>query len=364
MEVMTLTPDFIPDQTIDNFQSLVWTERYIDRGAVVLTTADTFKMRQTLQEGNLLSLPESREVMQIETQNAKDGIVKVQGYSLVNFLEQRMLRNTRVPGSKAWELTGSPGWIMCEIVRQMCVSGGLMDGTGIVATGAREIIPNLVIGNIADGDEVTIAVEYGQVFTKLKSIAETYSTGFTLYPSGVVGGGYNLVFETYNGVDRTSDQSIVTPVIFEPSSDSLADSEILRSISGWKNVAYAFAPNILDLVVGVAYQDDSEFSTGLDRRTLLVNADINELPTGTTLQAVLDQKAKDALANNNYVKMVDGQVVPQLTYTMGLDYNLGDIIELRNDDQTMSQKARITEMIRSQDENGESAYPTLSVISE
>jgi hypothetical protein len=78
----------------------------------------------------------------------------------------------------------------------------------------------------------------------------------------------------------------------------------------------------------------------------------------------LDQKAKDALANNNYVKLADGEVVPELTYTLGLDYGLGDIIELRNEDQTLSQKARITEIIRSQDDTGERAYPTLSVISE
>lgn len=366
MELITLNPDFTDNDVVDSFEAAIWTERYTDSGSVTVSTADSFHTRKSLAEGTLVALPESREIMLIESMNAKNGLVKATGPSLATILAQRILRNTAVPDAKSWELTGSPGWIMCEIVRQMCISGGIMDGAGIVPTGTREMIPNLAIGNIADGDEVTIAVEYGQVLDAIKKIATTYSVGFSLYLSGVSEDGYNLVFETYNGTDRTSDQSIVTPVIFEPSTDSLANSEVLRSIAGWKNVAYAWAPSLASggSVVGVAYQDASELVVGIGRRTLLVNSDINELPVGTTLQAILNQKAKDALANNNYVKMVDGEVVPQLTYTMGVDYSLGDIIELRNDDQTITQKARITEIIRSQDDTGERAYPTLSVISE
>lgn len=365
MELQTLTPTFQADEIIDDFASVIWTERFTDSGNVTLATADSFKLRQTLREGNFLSLPESQEVMLIETQSVKEGLIKVTGPSLSDILKQRILRNVATPGSKNWVLTGSPGWIMCEIVRQMCVSGGIMDGTTVIPTGNKEIIPNLVIGNIADGPSQTIAVEYGQIFDKIKSLAETYFVGFSLHPTGITEDGYNLVFETYNGTDRTSEQSIVTPVIFEPSTDSLANSETLRSIAGWKNVAYAFAPSMPTPAVGIAYQDDSVDVVGIGRRTLLVNADdINEIPTGSTLQGLLDQKAKDALANNNYVKLADGEVVPELTYTLGVDYNLGDIIELRNEDQTLSQKARITEIIRAQDDTGERAYPTLSVISE
>jgi hypothetical protein len=77
----------------------------------------------------------------------------------------------------------------------------------------------------------------------------------------------------------------------------------------------------------------------------------------------LDQRAKNALVNNNYVRMFDGTVVPQNGYAYGVgeDYYLGDIIELRGDTTTI-QKARITEYTRSKDATGTYEYPTLSVI--
>lgn len=367
MELYTLKDNFEALDIFDSYKSFIWTERWTTAGDFKLVIPDSTLRRVQLQEGKFVSLPESREVMMIETQEVDAGYINVTGPSLTSFLNQRMVRNTADPAAKYWELTGSPGWIMCEIVRQMCIDGGLIDGSGIIGPGAREVIPELVIGNIASGATVTIAVEYGTVYEQLKKIGETYNVGFSMYPTGIGGGLYNLVFDTYNGTDRTSDQTIVDPVVFEPSSDTLTKVKSLRSIAGYKNVAYVWPPAIdgAPAAVGIAYADaDSELAVGFDRRTLMLTAtDVNELPAGTTLQAVLDQKAKDALANNNYVKYLDGEIVPSLTFKYDLDYALGDVVELRSNS-LVSQKARITEYIRSQDSTGERAYPTLKVIEE
>jgi hypothetical protein len=79
------------------------------------------------------------------------------------------------------------------------------------------------------------------------------------------------------------------------------------------------------------------------------------------LLRLLNQRAKDALANNNYTKVVDGEVVPQSQYQYGKHYSLGDIVELQSPS-GLTTPARITEYIRSQDANGQRAYPTVSVI--
>lgn len=366
MEVYTLSPTFVTDDVIENFESFIWNERYTAAGDTTLKVPTTTVMKNKLKEGTFLWLPGSQEVMQILSQLDEKGILTATGSSLTSFLGQRIVRNTWNPESKYWELTGTPAQIMTEIVRQMTIAGGMMDGSGILAEGAREIIPELAIGNVASGDVVTIAVEYGNVYDQVKKIADTFNTGFKMYPTGASELGYNLIFDTYNGVDRTDEQDVFTPVVFEPASDSLTNVKGLRSIAGYKNVAYAFAPSIPAgaPTYGVAYSDDSILATGFDRRSLLVDAsDVNEIPAGTTLVDILNQKAKDALANNNYVKLLDGEIVPQLTYKYGLDYNLGDLISLRSNS-LESQKARITEFIRSQDRTGERAYPTLTVISE
>ena len=58
--------------------------------------------------------------------------------------------------------------------------------------------------------------------------------------------------------------------------------------------------------------------------------------------------------------MIDGEVVPQDEYTFGVDYFLGDKVELEDPHGTI-QNAVITEYIRSSDARGEKAYPTVSV---
>jgi hypothetical protein len=74
------------------------------------------------------------------------------------------------------------------------------------------------------------------------------------------------------------------------------------------------------------------------------------------------QNAKDALANHNYIRAIDGQSSPTSDYKFGVHYGLGDIIELEGLTGLIS-KARVTEYIRSQDKTGEKEYPTISVLS-
>jgi len=83
--------------------------------------------------------------------------------------------------------------------------------------------------------------------------------------------------------------------------------------------------------------------------------------SAAVLLQVLNQRAKDGLANNNYTKVVDGEVVPQAQFQFGKDYGMGDIVELQSLRGDL-QRARVTEYIRTQDATGERAYPTISVI--
>ena len=366
MDVYTLNDGFGREEIIEKFESLIWTERYSQFGDFELSVSDTAGMRELLQEGTLLSTPESRSVMILDTPDIEDGKIKVSGQDLKGFLQNRILWALAITGTwkKYWEITGAPGWIAGEIVRQMCMPGGYLDGTALIPTADDELFPNLIIGPTEVGDPVTIGVEYGNVYGGVKAVCDVYNLGFDLYPDNITDSDYDLIFTTWAGLDRTSTQDVNDVVIFEPALDSLANTKELRSIAGYKNVAYAWAPSIdpPSYTVGTATTTDGATATGFNRRTLMVAADdISTVPTGTTLEAILVQRAKDALANNNYVRMVDGEIVPQKEFLYGLNYNLGDIIELRSDSGA-ADKARITEYIRTQDASGERAYPTLSVI--
>jgi hypothetical protein len=76
---------------------------------------------------------------------------------------------------------------------------------------------------------------------------------------------------------------------------------------------------------------------------------------------ILNSRALDEITDNQFIKTVDGEIVPDNQFKYGVHYNLGDIIEVEGNSGVV-QTARITEYIRSQDSAGEKAYPTVSMI--
>lgn len=367
MDLYTLDSNFYRKEVIDTFQSLIWTERYNAAGDVTLVVPDVYSITSLLVEGTYLGIPESNDVMLIDTVNSDSGLCTLTGQSLTAFLTQRMLRNTWSTAATTWNLLGSAGSIAGQIVTAMCISGGTMDGTTVVLLGTNEVISHLSLGTTATGTSISVAVPYGNVYDGIKAVCDLDAIGFRMYPTNFTGGGaYDLKFSTYRGLDRTTDQSTNGVVIFESATDSFANVKGLRSLAGYKNVAYAWANGLTaQNQMGIAYASGGSASRNFARRTLMVDAsDVNVADYATTplLVAVLNQRAANALANNNYVRMFDGQIVPQNPFIYGADYNLGDIIELR-DTTNVSQQARITEYIRAQDSTGEQAYPTLSVLS-
>jgi hypothetical protein len=184
--------------------------------------------------------------------------------------------------------------------------------------------------------------------------------------------------------------------------ETLSGVKELRSIDGYKNVVYVVYQN----KISVHYEDPDNIPEGLARRVMVTDAEgeplghkpapVSRLPfmyaassgsskeVSTTsggsgyiyggafastpnivdsddIAAFREQNAKDALANHNYIRAIDGQVSQINEYKFGTDYGLGDILELEGLTGIVN-KARVTEYIRAQDKTGLREYPTLSVI--
>lgn len=366
MELYVLDENFQKISTVEIFQSLIWTERYNDSADCTLVYPQNSLTYQLVHEGVYLWIDGSIEAMLIDTVSTEEFITTATGRSITDFFKQRIFRDT-------WETTNTSvsflGYtaaaLAAGIVGAMCTPAGVMATGGVTPTDyTDEIIPNIVGGLFATGPVVNVDIPYGNLFDAVKSVCDLDALGFRLHPLDVTSSAGNIAFDTYRGLDRTSTQDDNTLVVFEPAMDSLTDIKELRSISGYKNAAYAWANGMTDQTkIGYAFAGVSSPS-GFDRRTLMVDAsDINAADySGADLKALLDARALNALANNNYVRTTDGLIVPQNSFVYGRDYTLGDIIELRGLSSGV-QPARVTEYIRSQDETGESAYPTLSTIS-
>lgn len=369
MDILTLDQNFSAQDVVDDYRALIWTDRYSAHGDIVLEMKDSATNRARFPENTFLSIPVSSDVMMIETRSVENGILKLEGPSLLGFLKHRIARDTWSNVSKAWEITGNPGAIITEVVRQMIARGGwIADGSVVAASnGQYEIMENVIVVPASIGASQTTQIPFGSVYDAIQPLAEENELGLVFRPQNVTESDHELLFTVYQGRDLTSAQSTFPTVRFEPALDSLTDVKELRSIANYKNFAYAWAPNVVtqNFIMGTASIGPAN-TRGFQRRTLMVLADdINPGDPGTTsgqaaLTNILNRRARNALANHVYVKLLEGQILQQGPFKYGTDYALGDVVELR-DPVGGSDKARITEYTHVHDDAGYRSYPTLTL---
>lgn len=393
MDLTTLTPSFIAATPIDEFISAIWTERYSSFGETQLVLGASQRNVELLREGTYLALRGSKEVMRIETQSIEDGKLTVVGHTL----DEAIFSDRYVwavnpdwtsgddPAQKIADYTREdkkPGEFLSHVVDKFVVNP--------VAPNALDAdydkIFELSLGDIdASGTVQRLTAPIGTVYSALEQLAKQHGVGISLYlNSADLLTGFSLKFRTYKGQDRTSGQSVNDLVRLSPELDGISDIKEVRSIAGFKNVVYVtYQGSVYKRLLDPSAPEPE----GLDRRVLLVDAQ-GEPPghkenqisgvkypgnefNGPTynytevfiadIPAYIEQNAKDAFANNNYIHSIDGKTSPISDYTFGKDYFLGDIIELEGLTGEIS-KAQITEFIRSVDKNGEKSYPTISVV--
>lgn len=372
MEFFTLDREYVKQDVIDQFKSAIWTERYYGDSDVELIVPTTLENLQMLANGTFLGCIGSDELMILETQDLQeDGTTKVTGISLLKWLNNRFVRTSPNHEDRYWNLSGlTAGRTLTYIVQNMCIGGPYLDGTintGIVNAFLLPI-PGLGIGDYDhSGFAITVGVPFGPVYNALLEIATTYELGMQIVRDTDPNSPYSLLFRDYKGVDRSSNQHIHPPVRFSPGMDSLTGIKELRSISAYKTRVWSFAPaNPGGLATTPG--EDGIFSlegtpVGFDMRAEMIFAE--DITTdqvegnAVVLLDILNSRAKDALANAAMLQIVDGQVVPDVEFKYGTDYNLGDIVEVQGNSGVVS-KARVTEYIRTQDESGKKSYPTLT----
>lgn len=79
-----------------------------------------------------------------------------------------------------------------------------------------------------------------------------------------------------------------------------------------------------------------------------------------TLDAVLEQRGQEELTKYKPLKAMDGELPNNSKYRYGTDYELGDLVEMRNED-GLTNRMRVTEQIFVDDAQGERSYPTLAL---
>ena len=372
MEPYTMDRNFHKEDIIDGFSSCIWTERYYGDSDVELVVPATAQMIRLLPEGVLLGLDNSERVMIVETVNIEDGKLKASGISLLPWMNNRFVRTSASHEDRYWYLSGMPvGQTLWHILSQMCVAGSpYLNGT--INTGIpspqKLVIPGLALNNYdSSGPNISVGVPFGPVYKAMREIAVTYEIGMQITLDSVTDTAFVLGFRSYKGLNRTSDQTDNPVVRFSPQMESFTNIKELRSIAALKTQVYSFAPGNPDglaTVPGGSSLPGTEY-TGFDLRALMTfEEDITTDMVGASaanLVNILNSRARDALITNRYIVAVDGEIVPESQFKYGVHYSLGDVIEVQGNSGAV-QAARVTEYIRAQDEAGERAYPTVTMI--
>lgn len=75
----------------------------------------------------------------------------------------------------------------------------------------------------------------------------------------------------------------------------------------------------------------------------------------------LQAKGKEAMAETKITKAFEGEIDATRQFVYGKDFTIGDLVQVVNE-YGMEAKSRVSELIQSQDVNGEAIYPTFTSI--
>lgn len=358
MEVYILDDFLRRTAVIDLYESLIWTDRYADKGDFELVVPSLNQHRRLLVPGTQLALTDSDRVMTIETADIKTDqegrtLLTATGVSLEQLLEDRIATDGvswMTEGGK-WVVPGTPGNVCREIFKLICIDGMLNIGDIIPFIQQGAYYP---AGSIPEtAQEFAFEIPMGTLYKAVKDICDMYDLGFRLVRDGDKS---KLHFEIYTGDNRTTQQSVRTPVIFSPDLDNLQNVSEMQTIANTKNMAYVFGKTTSLIVYG---NDATSETAGFDRRILHVDAsDIAETDP-VILDALMYQKGAEALAGHRPLSAFDGEINQYSKYKYMRDYRLGDLIEMRNSDGATNHM-RVTEQIFVSDSQGDRSYPTLT----
>lgn len=404
----------------ESFSSLVWTERYQEAGEFILEIPIDVANFDSYRRGNYIQLDESDETMLIESLNindeVEDPVLEVSGRSLSCILERRINASKILENyAQSIKYEGSVYMVVNDLVTNEITNptmqtykwmhkkedGTTEDGydydnpTSNYKEKETVDAPQRAISNFSYTDSSgvgSVKKNYSQVMSLydiLVSIAKKYVIGFRIRLQNGV-----FVLETYKGVDRTSAQTVLDPVIFNPVMDNISYVNYFEDQTNFRNLALSYSDGAwspVDFNASFTPEDPSEdppifngylwvnkdgerydqVYQGLDRFELPVDARSSASVTGWDpseyyypdmgeeqdpslyIEEKVEAVATDEFdtGDHDFVKTSEGSIDPLVRYEFGKDYFLGDTVELSNDNGVIM-TAIIDEVVRSYDGDG------------
>lgn len=333
MEIRIYNRDLFRVGQIENQISLIWTRKFYEPGTFELHAPITDENLSLLQQGNIVGMKGANEAGVIEDIEKEESDIKneitVKGRFLSSYMDRRLIKQT----------VNFNGYI--EVAMRQLYSGAIA-------------IPLVVLGDL---NGFTPTAEFQVTMKNLlvyeSKLSRAGAIGFRFRPDFV---NRRIIFETYQGLDRTMAQHTNSRVIFSEDYNNL------------NNALYRFNDQNLKTYAIVGGQGegaqrtyyDIGGGTGLDLREVFVDAkDINPdgLSTAEYRSALLT-RAQETLNESVVSETLECETDAAINFTYKDDYDLGDIVTVRKKAWNLYMNQRITEISEVYEYGGMKVVPT------
>lgn len=380
MQLFVLDKSFEVVSLCDTFSSLIWTERYSGYGDFELYLPASVANINMFPRGFYLWLIEpfvyDKNGKKIETRNDVMIIEKTElstdieeGDQLIisgRSLESLLLRRV-IPKKVKYESV-DPREIIKTILNENIIKP---------SEPARKI-PNF---KIATDNSQPLDPKYRKtfefngdyVYDAIKTICDSYDLGFSLdLKSDDNWQSSYLSFSVLKGTDRSYEQIKNPYMVFSPRFDNLISSDTVEDDTEFFNSAYvASTEETKDNVTRrlIKYVPNNSGRVGWDiRETFYTDSDAklndadNHPRPDHDIYPELEKYGRDELKAQKSNDSFNAEIALLGSVRYHRDYDIGDIIQFDNA-YGVNKKARITEYVRNEDDNGYREYPTFEPFS-
>lgn len=349
MDLFVLNPEYKRSKLVENWSSLVWTERYATNGDFELVSSNISEVLSLLPLGSptdpptLVAIGDSNVPMVVEThqiEKPKNGVptIKTSGRSFETVLDRRTTVTTVTTNAPRSEVKFGATKVSDAIVH--VVKSIIVDGK---PTAADKITEINFLNSITEtaGVEEQYVVEPKDLYSWVVEILAKGKFGMR----SEINHGNKIAVILYEGKDKTKE------VVFDVSLEQFDEASYILSHLGSKNVMVT------------ATKNGMQFSTigspsGLARRVDFqdLSSEIS-IAVGADLTSLTKNRGNVALLDRLPIALFSGKIAEDIAHGYGSTYSLGDIVTLQGE-YGLSQEARIAEFVRTHDATGEKSYPT------
>lgn len=321
---------------LEGHSSLRWVRKHAKCGEFELHCGLTPETLELLKRNNVIWKKDDLEAGYIEYRNItqdQEGkeVLIVKGKFLTGYLNRRIIWGNE-------NINTTSELAIRDLVNKNCIN----------PTDLNRKINLLQLGELKNYTKnINYQVSYKNLLDEIEGIANTNELGIrTLIDAA----NKKIIFDIYEGLDRTAGQGVNAPAIFSKEFENILEQEYTDSLNNYRNVALIAGEGEGAARQLVAVGE----GTDLDRFEMFVDARDLQKESKTTQQykELLESRGNTKLAEQKEIKTFDSKINLRSNLIYKEDFNLGDIVTCTSKKWGITIDTRITEIEEIYEQNG------------